>query len=152
MGACPSPTRDVQAGTRVINVAAGILCDTRRGVMIAERLGDASFAGLWEFPGGKIDAGETPEMALARELDEELGIEIGSFMHLKNIRHDYPDRCVDIDFFLVYSWSGEPRGLHGQRLQWMPVDALDETILLPADAPVVRAIQTSNWAESAGSR
>jgi len=91
-------------------------------------------------------------MALARELDEELGIEIGSFTQLKNIRHSYPDRCVYIEFFVVSSWSGEPRGLHGQQLKWVPVDALDETVLLPADAPVVNAIQALDWAKLTNSR
>jgi 8-oxo-dGTP diphosphatase len=123
-------------------VAAGILCDAEGRVLITERVGDAAFAGLWEFPGGKIDTGETAEMALSRELNEELGIGVDSFERFKNIRHDYPDRCVDIDFFLVNRWTGEPRGLQGQKLQWVPVDTLDEAILLPADAPLVRMLKS----------
>jgi len=84
-----------------IQVVAGILRDGESRVLIAERLGDRVFRDLWEFPGGKIDAGETPGAALQRELDEELGIEIVSFDHFQRIRHDYADRQVLIDFFLV---------------------------------------------------
>lgn len=106
-------------------------------VLLAERLGDPVFDGLWEFPGGKIDADETPDMALKRELREELGIEIGSFRHMLQVSHDYDDRCVKIDFFLVNDWLGEPSGLQGQKLKWIHVDVLDERMLLPADGPVL---------------
>lgn len=122
-------------------MVAGIFRDADGRVLIAERLGDASFAGLWEFPGGKIDSGETRDDALRRELKEELGIEIVSFEHFKNIEHDYPDRRVSIDFFLVSHWLGSPAGLQGQGLRWIPIDQLEEKSLLPADVPVVRALQ-----------
>ena len=123
-----------------IRVAAGILCDADGRILITERLGDVSFAGLWEFPGGKIEAGEKPAAALERELMEELGVEIVSFKHFQCVDHEYPDRHVIIDFFLVSHWLGAPSGLHGQRLKWLPIESLDENVLLPADAPVVRAL------------
>lgn len=120
-----------------LHVAAGILRDADDRVLLAERLGDPTFAGLWEFPGGKIDADETPDMALARELREELGIDIGSYRHMLQVRHDYDDRCVKIDFFLINDWLGEPSGLQGQKLKWVRVDLLDKRMLLPADGPVL---------------
>lgn len=111
---------------------------------MTERIGDVAFTGLWEFPGGKIDAGETAEMALQRELREELGIEIAAVELFQSIQHDYPDRQVEIDFFLVAHWIGEPTGLQGQKLKWLRIDLLDEQHLLAADAPVVIALQKAN--------
>lgn len=121
-------------------MVAGILRDADGRVLIAERLGDPSFSGLWEFPGGKIDSGETRDDALRRELKEELGVEIVSFQPFQNLEHDYPDRCVSIEFFLVSHWLGRPTGRQGQGLRWIPIDQLEEKILLPADVPVVRAL------------
>jgi 8-oxo-dGTP diphosphatase len=109
-------------------------------VLLTERLGDPEFAGLWEFPGGKIDTGETPDDALQREIREELGVDIRSFNHLLQVRHDYADRCVNIDFYLVNDWLGKPSGLQGQKLQWLQVELLDEAMLLPADGPVISAL------------
>ena len=125
-------------------MAAGILCDADGCVLLTERVGDAAFAGLWEFPGGKIDAGETADMALQRELREELGIEIAGVDLFQSVQHDYRDRQVDIDFFLVTHWIGEPSGLQGQKLKWLRIDQLDEQSLLAADAPVVIALQKAN--------
>jgi 8-oxo-dGTP diphosphatase len=129
-------------------VAAGILRDADDRVLITERLGDSPFAGLWEFPGGKIDDGETAPDALRRELDEELGIEIVVFEHFMHLRHDYDDRRVKIDFFMVSEWHGRPAGIEGQGLRWLAADLLDEQDLLPADAPVVRALRERDWRRS----
>jgi len=128
--------------TERIHVVAGILRDVDDRVLIAERLGDPAFAGLWEFPGGKIDAGETSRDALKRELQEELGVEIVTFAHFQSLKHDYPDRQVLIDFFLVSHWSGQPSGLQGQGLRWTAIDQLEEKVLLPADAPIVRSLRS----------
>ncbi len=123
------------------DVAAGILCDPKGRVLIAERLGGGQFHGLWEFPGGKMVAGETASQALVRELAEELGIEVtncSSFMHLS---HEYEDRVVTIEFFLVSEWNSEPVGREGQALRWVPAELLDADELLPADVPVVEALR-----------
>ena len=124
----------------MIPVVAGILLDDQR-VLLSERIGDSPFAGLWEFPGGKIETGETVEDALVRELDEELGIEAQAWRAFLSLDHRYADRHVQLQFFLVTSWSGVPRGLDGQKLRWADIDALDDKTLLPADAPVVEALQ-----------
>ena len=123
------------------DVAAGILCDSKGRILIAERLGDGPFHGLWEFPGGKIDFGETAAEALSRELAEELGIEVTECSPFMNLRHDYDDRVVTIEFFIVSEWSSEPVGREGQALRWVATDALDANELLPADVPVVEALQ-----------
>ena len=122
-------------------VAAGILRDTAGRVLIAERVGGGPFQGLWEFPGGKIGADESAADALARELEEELGIVLLESEHFMFLEHDYPDRSVSIDFFLVGRWSNDPEGLEGQQLLWVQVPALADHDLLPADVPVIEALQ-----------
>ena len=123
------------------NVAAGILCDASGRILIAERLGDGPFHGLWEFPGGKISSDETPVEALARELAEELGIEVTNCASFMKLRHEYDDRVVSIEFFIVSDWNSEPIGREGQALRWVPRDRLDADELLPADVPVVKALR-----------
>jgi len=126
------------------DVAAGILCDSSGRVLIAERLGGGPFHGLWEFPGGKITANETPLEALSRELAEELGIEVTTCASFMNLRHEYDDRIVTIEFFIVSAWNSEPVGREGQALRWVPRDRLDADELLPADVPVVEALQRNH--------
>ncbi len=123
------------------HVAAGILRDAAGRVLISERLCDGPFDGLWEFPGGKIGAGETAADALARELAEELGITVTSAQPFMELHHEYPDRTVDLEFFLVSDWQGEPAGLEGQGVRWLPTTELNPDDLLPADAPVVEQLR-----------
>jgi 8-oxo-dGTP diphosphatase len=124
-----------------LRVAAGILRDDSGRVLIAQRLEGGPFNGLWEFPGGKIVADERPIEALTRELAEELGIRVTTARPLIDLRHAYADREVELWFFLVTRWQGEPRGVEQQQLRWVPVVELDAEILLPADQPVVEALQ-----------
>ena len=91
----------------------------------------------WEFPGGKVDDGEGNESALRRELIEELGIQVTHARHFHYIEHDYPDLRVGIDFYIVSAWEGDPAGLEGQQVRWVPRQSLPEQRLLPADAPVI---------------
>lgn len=122
-------------------VAAGILHDSSGRILITERLCDGPFDGLWEFPGGKIADGETSVQALIRELAEELGIEVTASQPLMQLHHEYPDRIVDIEFFVVTSWSGTPTGLEGQGLRWVMPSDLNPDILLPADVPVLEVLR-----------
>jgi 8-oxo-dGTP diphosphatase len=123
------------------DVAAGILCDADGRVLIAERRGGGPFDGLWEFPGGKIKPNETSGQALSRELAEELGIEATCYSSFMQLRHDYDDRIVTIEFFIVSEWRSEPVGREGQELRWVPAKLLNAEELLPADMPVVAALQ-----------
>lgn len=123
------------------DVAAGILCDSEGRILIAERLGDGPFHGMWEFPGGKIAAGESSQCALSRELAEELGIEVTACSSFMNLRHEYDDRVVTIEFFIVTDWNSDPIGREGQALRWVPPETLDADELLPADMPVVEALR-----------
>lgn len=110
-------------------------------MLLAERLHDHPFAGLWEFPGGKIDDGETPAAALRRELFEELAIEVVACEHFLTVEHEYPDRQVEIAFFLVRKWQNDCRPLLGQRLRWVPPGRLMADELLPANVAVIEALQ-----------
>ena len=123
------------------DVAAGILCDSRGRILIAERLGGGAFNGMWEFPGGKIAAGESSTQALSRELAEELGIEVTEYSSFMSLRHEYDDRVVSIEFFIVSNWNCEPVGREGQKLRWVPAESLDADELLPADIRVVEALR-----------
>ena len=125
------------------HVAAGILRDSAGRILITERRCDGPFDGLWEFPGGKIAAGETPAEALHRELAEELGIDVTASRPYMDLYHEYPDRTVDLEFFLVTEWQGEPKGLESQGLRWVPPAELDPAVLLPADEPILRELQES---------
>lgn len=125
-----------------LRVAAGILRDSCGRVLITERCGGGPFNGLWEFPGGKLDSGESAVDALLRELAEELGIEVTASEPFINVQHEYPDLAVDLEFFLVTAWRGEPAGMQGQGLRWLLPSDLNPDMLLPADTSVVKALQS----------
>ena len=129
-----------QAELRRLAVVAGILRDGAGRVLIAERLDDGPFKGFWEFPGGKIADGEAPDAALARELAEEINICVLESRYFLSLEHDYPDRRVAIDFFLVDRWRRQPHGLEGQRLRWVAPAGLEAANLLPANEPVIAAL------------
>lgn len=128
----------------MIKVAAGVLRDAGGRILIAERKGDAAFSDHWEFPGGKLDPGESSTDALHRELSEELGIVLFTMRHLRHLQHVYPDRAVSIDFFVVPSWFGVPTGRLGQRLRWCRPADIKAGTLLPADAPVLEDLRIAS--------
>ena len=124
-----------------IHVTAGVMQDAFGRVLIAQRPEGKSMAGAWEFPGGKLAAGEGRLDGLARELDEELGIRVAEARPLIRYRHRYADFEVDLDVWRVTRWQGSPAGLEGQALAWRSPEALLGMGLLPADEAVVRAIR-----------
>jgi mutator protein MutT len=126
-----------------IHVVAAAIEDAQGRTLIAQRPTGKHMAGAWEFPGGKRESDETPVQALARELREELGIEIGEGPHrpVRRIEHSYPDRDVLIDVWRVQEFTGIPRGLDAQALRWCTSDELDQADLLPADLPIVVALR-----------
>lgn len=120
-------------------VAAAIL-DTRGRVLIAERPAGKHMAGRWEFPGGKVGAGESEEAALRRELAEELGIEVLEARPMMRLSHRYPDRDVELSLWLVERYGGAPQALDGQRLKWVERARLEGEDILEADRPFVTAL------------
>ncbi|MEZ5475716.1 MAG: (deoxy)nucleoside triphosphate pyrophosphohydrolase [Steroidobacteraceae bacterium] len=105
------------AAKPILRVVAAALFDAQGQVLIAERPPGRHMAGWWEFPGGKVAPGETDSAALVRELREELGIDAQLSHELMAARHEYPDRTVQLLFWRVASYAGEPRSLDGQRLK-----------------------------------
>jgi mutator protein MutT len=126
----------------VIHVVAAAVMDAKGRVLIAQRPAGKHMAGGWEFPGGKLEPGEERLAGLARELREELGISIiGTPRPLIRVRHTYTSREVLLDIWVAKRYSGEARGLDGQALRWCTQDELATVELLPADAPIVRALR-----------
>jgi 8-oxo-dGTP diphosphatase len=126
---------------QLLHVVAGVLIAPDGRVLIAQRPPGKHLAGGWEFPGGKRDDGETPHAALRRELTEELGVTLSDARPLIRYRHDYDDRSVDLDVWLVSGWDGKPVGLEHQALDWVEPGRLMDHDLLPADRPVSIALQ-----------
>src|SRR5699024_1847962 len=98
-------------------------------------------AGDWEFPGGKVGAGESVYQALVRELAEEVGIRVRTARPLIRVRHDYPERAVLLDTWRVTAVVGHPEALEGQGVRWVPVNELHDWPLMAADGPIVTALR-----------
>lgn len=129
------------AGPAEIHVVAGALADAEGRVLIAQRPRGRHMAGRWEFPGGKLAAGEEPFAGLARELAEELGITVRSARPLIRLRHDYPDRRVLLDVWQVTAYDGTPQALDAQAIAWARPDELPRHDLLEADRAIVTALR-----------
>jgi 8-oxo-dGTP diphosphatase len=123
------------------HVVAGVLRDTQGRVLLAQRPADRHLAGLWEFPGGKVDADEASVDALARELREEVGIVVESARPLIGVPHTYPDKTILLDVWQVTQYSGVLHPHEGQRLAWVGLDALDRIDMPPADRPAITALR-----------
>ncbi len=126
---------------RVLRVAAAVLVRDDGCVLLAQRLPGTPYPGYWEFPGGKLESGESPLDALRRELDEELGIVVTRAMPWLVQRYDYPHAHVELNFFRVLGWRGDPRGCDGQAIAWQAPGAIEVTPLLPANTAVLRSLQ-----------
>ncbi len=124
---------------KTVLVSAVALIDADGRVLLAQRPEGKSMAGLWEFPGGKVEAGETPEVALIRELHEELGIETWNscLAPLSFASHSYDDFHLLMPLFACRKWDGTPRGREGQTLKWVKPMALKDFPMPPADIPLI---------------
>jgi 8-oxo-dGTP diphosphatase len=124
-----------------IHVVAGAIADADGRVLIAQRPRGRHMAGRWEFPGGKLAAGEDPYAGLARELSEELGVVVRAARPLIRLRHTYTDRRVLLDVWQVTDYDGEPQAIESQALAWAKPDDLPRHDLLEADRPIVTALR-----------
>lgn len=127
----------------VITVVAVALIDTDGRVLLAQRPAHKEHGGLWEFPGGKLHPGETPEAALIRELKEELGIDVPArcLAPLTFASHSYETFHLLMPLYLCRNWDGEPEPLEGQTLTWVRKDKLATYPMPPADIPLIPILQ-----------
>jgi 8-oxo-dGTP diphosphatase len=126
---------------KIVEVAAAVLQRPDNSFLLAQRPPDKIWAGYWEFPGGKIESGETPCHALVRELREELGIEVQTAYPWITRVFAYPHATVRLNFFRVTAWSGELHPHEGQQFDWQVGGATSVSPVLPANAPVLRALE-----------
>jgi mutator protein MutT len=136
-----APKIDNGPPARIVHVVAGVLKDAGGAVLLAQRPPGKHLAGGWEFPGGKLEGGESRRAALARELHEEIGVEVRDARPLFSVTHAYPHRDILLDVWLVTGYRGVPSGLEGQTLRWCPPGDLPQADLLPADRPIVTALR-----------
>ena len=122
-------------------VVAGALFDAEGRVLIAQRPAGKALAGRWEFPGGKVDMGESEHAALRRELREELGIEVIAARPFMRLAHAYQDRDVELSLWIVERFAGEPRSLDAQALKWVSPAALAAEDILEADQPFITGLR-----------
>jgi 8-oxo-dGTP diphosphatase len=141
--ACLEAEERAAAGLPLVLVAAAALIDIDGRVLLARRPEGKPMAGLWEFPGGKMAAGETPEAALIRELKEELGIDVtqSCLAPLFFASHAYEDMHLLMTLHACRVWQGTPAPLEGQTLKWVRPYDMGEYDMPPADAPLVALLQ-----------
>lgn len=127
---------------RTVLVSAVALVDADRRVLIARRPPGKGMAGLWEFPGGKVEPGETPEAALVRELDEELGIDVEAACTapLAFVSHAYEDFHLLMLLYVCRKWSGTPRAREHTALAWVRPHEMRSYPMPPADVPLIAAL------------
>jgi 8-oxo-dGTP diphosphatase len=132
-----------QAALPVVLVVCVALVDADGRVLLAQRPEGRHLAGLWEFPGGKVDPGEGPEAALIRELKEELGIDVTAscLAPLTFVSHAYADFHLLMPLYVCRKWSGEVRPLEGQRLAWVRPLRMSDYPMPPADKPLVAMLR-----------
>jgi len=138
------PSRPVdRSPVRLVLVAAVALLDPDNRVLLARRPPGKPLAGLWEFPGGKVAPGETPEAALCRELQEELGIDVSDscLAPFTFASHRYPDFQLLMPLYLCRRWNGTVTPLEGQELTWARPNRLGDYEMPPADKPLVAMLR-----------
>jgi mutator protein MutT len=127
---------------QLIEVSAGLIFRDGK-LLITQRHADAHLGGLWEFPGGKREPGETFEECLVRELREELGIEVEAGEVLEDLTHDYPEKSVHLKFFHCHLAQGEPQTLGCADLKWIGREELDDYPFPAADARLLELLKSS---------
>ena len=129
-----------QLPRRRIMVVAAVLQQPDGRFLLAQRPPGKAYAGYWEFPGGKVEDGETPAAALSRELHEELGIDVVTAYPWIIREFDYPHAAVRLHFFRVRAWRGELQGREAQAFAWQRLQTIDVVPLLPANGPILQAL------------
>jgi 8-oxo-dGTP diphosphatase len=124
-----------------LHVVAAAIFDAWGRVLVSKRPDHVHQGGLWEFPGGKLEAGEGVDVGLMRELHEELGITVQTARPLIRVRHDYPDKAILLDVWRVDEFDGEPSGREGQLIEWVAIGDLRDYRFPVANEPIIKAVQ-----------
>lgn len=130
-----------ESGKAVVHVAVAAIVNEQHQVLVTLRPDHVHQGGLWEFPGGKVESGETVSQALQREITEELGLQLEHIEPLICIQHAYPDKTVLLDVWRVTQFSGIPFGLEGQAMQWRDITSLDASDFPQANRTIIHALQ-----------
>lgn len=125
---------------KILQISVGIIRNATGEIYITQRAADSHMAHKWEFPGGKIEAGETPEEAVIRELQEEVGITATSLHPFDKLEYQFPDRHITLWFWLVDGWEDEPWGKEGQPGRWVAQQDLVAEEFPPANVPVIEKL------------
>jgi 8-oxo-dGTP diphosphatase len=135
------------SGRPVVEVAVGVLLKNNESILLGQRPEGKPYSGYWEFPGGKIESGETLFDALYRELKEEINVHIQDAKEFLTIEHDYPHAYVRLHICLVKDWDGQPQGLENQAIAWLDlkdISNIDNSQLqpiLPATVPILEKLK-----------
>ncbi|ENU1226371.1 MULTISPECIES: 8-oxo-dGTP diphosphatase MutT [Providencia] len=121
-------------------IAAGIIRNSQKKIFITKRPEGTHMAGFWEFPGGKLETNESPEAALVRELEEEVGIIVTKSELFHRVDHEFDDRFITLYFFIISSWENEPYGKEGQDSRWVCQDDLIADEFPPANRIIVELL------------
>ena len=124
----------------IVHVAVGVLLNNDHEVLIALRPAESHQGGLWEFPGGKVEEGESVECALTREFEEELGISVQACTGLTQIKHEYADKSVMLDVLRIERSSGIPQGREGQVIEWRALSELKALDFPKANERIIRIL------------
>lgn len=122
---------------KILHISTGIIRNAQGEIFITQRAADAHMANKWEFPGGKIEEGESAEQAMVRELQEEVGIVARNAVLFDKLEYQFPDRHITLWFWLVEEWQGEPWGKEGQPGRWVAQGELLAAAFPPANEPVI---------------
>ena len=125
---------------KILQISVGIIRNVSGEIYITQRAADAHMAHKWEFPGGKIESGESPQEAVIRELEEEVGIVVTSLQPFDKLEYQFPDRHITLWFWLVDSWEGAPWGTEGQPGRWVAHRELVADEFPPANVPVIEKL------------
>lgn len=125
---------------RIVHVAVGVILNAQQQILLTQRASHKPFGGMWEFPGGKIEAGESDYDGLCRELLEELNIVVKNAEFLQTFNHHYDGWQACLRVYLVRAFDGEPIGAEGQPLRWVPLRDLPSVELPPANGDIVRTL------------
>lgn len=124
-----------------IHIVAGIIFNPDQSqIFITRRPDNLHKGGYWEFPGGKVEAGESVAEAMARELNEEIGIDVTEQACFEHLEYDYPDKSLEFDFIVVTAFNGQPYGREGQSGQWVTVADLKDYTFPEANVPVLERV------------